>query len=43
MNYEIFCITLFFSTAIIPFFMLFYLVLTGISYLIDRKKMKDEK
>ena len=43
MSYEIFCLTLFLSTAIIPFVLLAFLVLTGINYLADRKKVKEEK
>ena len=43
MTYEIFCLALFISTTIIPFVLLSYLVPTGINYLIDRKKVKDEK
>ena len=43
MNYEIFCITLFFSTAIIPFVLLTSLILTGISYLADRKRERAEQ
>ena len=43
MSYEIFCLTLFLSTAIIPFALLAFLVLTGINYLADSKKVKEEK
>lgn len=43
MSYEIFCLTLFLSTAIIPFALLAFLALTGINYLADRKKVKEGK
>lgn len=43
MSYEIFCLTLFLSTSIIPFVLLTFLVLTGINHLADRKKVKEGK
>lgn len=43
MSYEIFCLTLFLSSAIIPFALLAFLALTGINHLADRKKVKEWK
>lgn len=43
MTYEIFCITLFFSTAVIPLIMTVFLVLVGIDHLAERKRERAEK